>query len=79
MPNFGVFGFCFQLVENSIGLVTALNPYIAYQDSSRIAKIALETGGSVYDLVLKEGLLTKTQLDKILAPENMIKPTKIKL
>ena len=59
-------------VKNSIGIVTALNPYIGYKNSTKIAKEALETGGSVYDLVLKNGVLTKEQLDKILSPEHML-------
>ncbi len=70
---------CRELVENSIGLVTALNPYIGYQAATEVAKEALETGGSVYKLVLEKKILTKEQLDKILAPENMIKPTVLKL
>ncbi len=70
---------CRKLVQNSIGLVTALNPYIGYKNSTEIAKEALATGGSVYQLVLDKKLLTKEQLDKILAPENMIKPTTIQL
>ncbi len=63
---------CRLLVQHSIGLVTALNPYIGYEASTLIAKEALETGGSVYELVLQKGLLSKAQLDQILAPENMI-------
>ncbi len=70
---------CRSLVENSIGLVTALNPYIGYQSSTVVAKEALETGRSVYELVLEKKLLTKAQLDKILDPENMIKPVKLTL
>lgn len=68
---------CRKLVENSIGLVTALNPYLGYEACSRIAKEALENNKSVYDLVLEQKLLSKQQLDKILEPENMIKPIKI--
>jgi aspartate ammonia-lyase len=60
------------MVYNSIGLVTALNPYIGYDASTQIAKEALESNRSVYDLVLEKGLLSKEMLDKILAPENMI-------
>ena len=41
-------------MENSIGLVTALNPVLGYEKSAAIAKEALETNGSVYDLVLKK-------------------------
>lgn len=63
-----------QMVENSIGLVTALNPHIGYDHASAIAKEALETGRGVYELVLERGLLTKDQLDDILKPENMTQP-----
>jgi aspartate ammonia-lyase len=65
---------CRWMVENSIGLVTALNPYIGYEKSSEIANLALETGGSVYDIVLEKGYLSKEALDEILSPENMARP-----
>ncbi len=65
---------CRKLVENSIGLVTALNPLIGYENSSAIAKEALETNRSVYDLVLEKGLLTKEKLDEVLSPESMMRP-----
>lgn len=63
---------CAEMVKNSIGIVTALNPYIGYNNSSRIAKMAQKTGRGVYELVLEEGLLSKGKLDEILSPENMI-------
>jgi len=63
---------CRHNVQHSIGLVTALNPFIGYEASNMIAKEALETGGSVYELVLQKGLLSKEELERILAPENMI-------
>ncbi|PKP18453.1 MAG: aspartate ammonia-lyase, partial [Bacteroidetes bacterium HGW-Bacteroidetes-21] len=69
---------CLQLVQNSIGLVTALNPIIGYENSTMVAKEAHESGRGVYELVLEKGLLTKEQLDEMLKPENMIKPIKIK-
>ncbi|EPN57859.1 aspartate ammonia-lyase, partial [Pseudomonas syringae pv. actinidiae ICMP 19079] len=65
---------CRELVEHSIGLVTALNPYIGYENSTRIARIALETGRGVLELVREEGLLDDAMLDDILRPENMIAP-----
>lgn len=65
---------CRELVENSIGLVTALNPFIGYEKSAEIAKEAMKTGGSVYDIVLEKGYLTQEELDDILRPENMVKP-----
>ncbi len=70
---------CRSMVHNSIGLVTALNPYIGYEASTQLAKEALVTNKSVYDLVLQKGLLSKQQLDTILAPENMVKPRKLNL
>ena len=68
---------CQGYVRNSIGIVTALNPIIGYKNSTKIAKEAHETGGSVYDLVLQHGVLTKEELDTILSPENMIRPVKL--
>jgi aspartate ammonia-lyase len=65
---------CRQLVEHSIGLVTALNPYIGYENSTRIAKKALDTNRSVAELVLEEGLLSREQLEEILKPERMTGP-----
>jgi aspartate ammonia-lyase len=64
-------------VERSIGLVTALNPIIGYERSVAIAKEALATGASVYDLVLAKGLLGREQLDDILRPENMTHPREL--
>jgi aspartate ammonia-lyase len=65
---------CRKLVENSIGIVTALNPVIGYEKASMIASEALETDQSVYVLVLKKKLLSKIELDEILSPENMVQP-----
>ena len=62
---------CQKMVKNSIGIVTALNPYIGYKASTKVAKEALETGGSVYDLVLEHGLMTKEKLDEALDPKAM--------
>lgn len=65
---------CRRLMENSIGLVTALNPYIGYENSSRIAKQALQSGCSVLDLIRDECLLDEEMLADILRPEHMIAP-----
>ena len=65
---------CRSMVENSIGLVTALNPVLGYETCTKLAKEALETGGSVYQLVLDKKLLSRKELDELLAPENMINP-----
>ena len=65
---------CLNMVKHSIGIVTALNPYIGYKNSTEIAKEALETGKSVYNLVLEKGVLSQEKLDEILDPENMLNP-----
>ncbi|MFV8326767.1 aspartate ammonia-lyase [Flavobacterium sp. ZS1P14] len=65
---------CRDMVLHSIGIVTALNPHIGYKNSTKIAKEALQTGKSVYNLVLEHQLLSKEQLDDILNPENMLAP-----
>ena len=65
---------CLEYVRQSIGLVTALVPVIGYERSSAIAKQALHSGRSVYDLVLESGLLAKEALDEILTPEKMTRP-----
>ncbi len=69
---------CKSQVYNSIGIVTALNPFIGYEASTAVAKEALETGRSVYELVLEKNLLTQAELEDILKPENMVKPRKMK-
>ncbi|MGL4582538.1 MAG: aspartate ammonia-lyase [Flavobacterium sp.] len=66
-----------DLVLGSIGIVTALNPYIGYKASTKIAKEALETGRGVYELVLEHNLLTKDKLDEILDPKHMLAPHSI--
>lgn len=63
-----------ETARNSIGIVTALNPYIGYKNSTKIAKEALETRASVYDLVLRDNILTKEKLDAILDPKHMLDP-----
>lgn len=65
---------CLSYVQNSIGLVTALNPVLGYERSAAIAKEALASGASVYSLVLEKGWLSREQLDDLLTPEKMTRP-----
>ncbi|WP_416418784.1 aspartate ammonia-lyase [Paenarthrobacter aromaticivorans] len=58
-------------VEQSIGLVTALNPHIGYASATAIAQEALVTGKGVAELVLEHGLLTAAQLEELLSPERL--------
>lgn len=65
---------CRYLVENSIGIITAICPYVGYQKAADIAKTALRTGESVRSLILKEGLLQEDELDAVLEPFHMTEP-----
>jgi aspartate ammonia-lyase len=66
-----------QMVHDSIGLVTALVPFIGYERASRVAKEALQTGRGVYELVREKGWLTQERLDEILSPEAMTRPREL--
>jgi aspartate ammonia-lyase len=65
---------CRRQVENSIGLVTALNPLLGYEKSTEIAAEALRSGRSVYEIVLEKGYLTQEEMEEVLSPENMTRP-----
>ena len=70
---------CYEMVKNSIGIVTALNPIIGYKASSKVAKEAHATGRSVYDIVIEQGLMSKEELDKALDPKEMLHSSKFTL
>jgi aspartate ammonia-lyase len=61
-------------VRGSIGLVTALNPYIGYSRASAIAHEALASGRGIAELVLQKGWLSQAQLEQILQPELLTRP-----
>lgn len=61
-----------ELVMNSIGIVTALNPLIGYKASSEVAKTALTENKKVYDVVLEKGLMDEATLGEYLDPKKMI-------
>lgn len=63
-----------EMVLNSVGIVTALNPILGYEQSAAIAKEAFETGGSVIDIVRAKGLLSDEKLDEIFSIENLMHP-----
>ncbi|MCK4259700.1 MAG: aspartate ammonia-lyase [Halanaerobiales bacterium] len=65
---------CSSLVENSVGVITAINPHVGYEVASRIAKKAIKTGRSVREIILEEGVLTERELDLILNPYEMTEP-----
>ena len=63
---------CYEMVKNSIGIVTALNPYLGYKTCSNVAEEALDTNRSVYDIILEQKLMTKEKLDEALDPKQML-------
>ena len=65
---------CRQLVEGSVGVITALCPHIGYQKAAKIAKKALASRKSVRDLILEEGIVEKDKLEYILDPLAMTEP-----
>jgi aspartate ammonia-lyase len=68
---------CLDLVNRSIGLVTALGPRLGYEACSRIARRALQEGRGVREIVLEEGLLTIEELDDLLRVEAMTRPSRM--
>ncbi|MEG1587004.1 MAG: aspartate ammonia-lyase [Bacteroidales bacterium] len=68
---------CRNLVYNSIGIVTALLPFLGYETCSKLARKAMETGKGIYELILEEKLMTKQELDEMLKPEKMIRPNRV--
>ncbi|NQZ13331.1 MAG: class II fumarate hydratase [Alphaproteobacteria bacterium] len=63
-----------NLMENSLMLVTALNPHIGYDNAAKIAKTAYNNGTTLKEEGVNLGLLTKEQYDEWVKPEDMIKP-----
>ena len=72
-------GQCEEYIEKSVGISTALCPYIGYAKSAEIAKKSLKTGIPVKELVLEEGLLKEEELKEILKPEKMTQPMREKV
>ena len=67
---------CRALVEDSIGLVTALVPALGYETCSRVAKQALAQKRRVADIVLEEKLLTQEQMSRLFRPDAMTAPAR---
>lgn len=65
---------CRYLVENSVGIITAICPHVGYQRAADIAKKALLTGDSVRKLIIEENLLTEEELNQILEPTQLTEP-----
>jgi aspartate ammonia-lyase len=65
---------CRRYLENSLGLVTVLAPYIGYNASAAIAKESVASGRSIREIVLEQQLMTAEELDEIMQPEHLTEP-----
>lgn len=65
---------CKAMVDNSVGIITAINPHVGYEVAARIAKEALNSGRSVKEIILEEDILTEAELDEILNAFEMTEP-----
>ena len=63
---------CRELVDSSVGVITAICPKVGYKESADIAKEAISTGASVRDVLKKTGLFTEEEINRILDPESMV-------
>ncbi|MEW6364390.1 MAG: aspartate ammonia-lyase [Acidobacteriota bacterium] len=63
-----------EMVERSIGIVTAVVPAIGYERASEVAKEALASGRPVRDIIIEKAYLTASELDYLLSPEAMTRP-----
>jgi aspartate ammonia-lyase len=61
-------------VDGSVGVITAINPHVGYEIAARVAREAIVTGRQVRELILRDNLLTREQLDVILDPFEMTSP-----
>jgi len=65
---------CRRYLEESLGLVTVLAPYIGYNASAAIAKESVASGKSIREIVLEQGLMPAEELDEIMQPEHLTEP-----
>lgn len=63
-----------QYMNNSLMLVTALNPHIGYDNAAKIAKHAHKTGGTLKSAAVELNILTAEEFDKLVRPEEMLGP-----
>jgi len=59
-------------LHNSLMLVTALNPYIGYENAAKVAKTAYEKGISLKEACVKLGFLSEAEFDRVFHPEQMV-------
>ncbi|WP_209125366.1 aspartate ammonia-lyase [Alkalihalobacillus sp. BA299] len=65
---------CKEMVERSVGIITAINPHVGYETASRIAKEAIQTNRPVREICIERGILSEEELNEILDPREMTNP-----
>lgn len=65
---------CHSLLDRSVGVVTALCPQIGYRKASELAKKSLRTGEPIREVLLEEDVLSKSEIDILLNPINLVYP-----
>lgn len=63
---------CRELVDGSVGVITAICPKVGYKESADIAKEAIKTGASVREVLRKTKLFSDQEIERILDPETMV-------
>ena len=65
---------CKEMVEKSVGIITAINPHVGYEVATRIAKEAIESDRPVREICIERGILSEEELNEILDPKEMTNP-----
>ena len=63
---------CRELVEGSVGVITAICPTLGYTESADIAKTAIKTGESVRDVLMQKDIMSEEEIERLLDPETMV-------
>ncbi len=63
---------CRELVDGSVGVITAICPTLGYKESADIAKTAIKTGESVREVLKSKNIMSDKEIDKLLDPETMV-------
>lgn len=66
---------CQAMVERSVGIITALVPYIGYEKATKLAKEVMSTDKTVPEIISEKGILTPEEMEKVLCPKNMTEPS----
>ena len=63
---------CMELVEGSVGVITAICPKVGYRESADIAKTAIRTGESVREILKNKHILSDAEVEQLLDPQTMV-------